>query len=171
MTIAPLNLRARSTSASKSKPNLLMSQSQKILGLVTAVAQGDITAGRGASRNSLTRLSRHSGERTWAPEPNHTNDYSSSALVKEIQTIDEDIKKDFHNLEARIVRNLKRNLDEDDREVRYHRIWFRPKVFVSKDRENLISCKLALSHSLYSQRVRAALRDRLLQRRNRLRAH
>jgi len=56
--------------------------------------------------------------------------------------IDEDLKKDFHNLEARITRNLKRNLNEDEREVRYHRIWFRPKVFVSNDQEHLINCKL-----------------------------
>jgi hypothetical protein len=33
-------------------------------------------------------------------------------------------------------------LNEDEREVRYHRIWFRPKVFVSNDQEHLINCKL-----------------------------
>ena len=93
------------------------------------------------SRNSLTRMSGKSAERTWAPEATTTNDYSSTALVKELQTIDDEIKKDFQNLEGRVVRNLKRNLNEDEREVRYHRIWFRPQVFVSKDRENVISCK------------------------------
>lgn len=72
-------------------------------------------------------------------------DYSSQALVKELQSIDEDLKKDFHTLEARITRNLKRNLNEDEREVRYHRIWFRPKALVSGDQEHLINCKLGLT--------------------------
>ncbi|TNV74417.1 hypothetical protein FGO68_gene13451 [Halteria grandinella] len=61
--------------------------------------------------------------------------YNTEIIKKKLTNFDQSIQQDFTSLESRITRNIKRNQGEDDHQVRYHRIWFRPKKLIPADKD------------------------------------